>query len=538
MKVKMLLLFVIVLFMLTACSDNSVSESDEGAVEEVSENFNEEGMPIVDESITLSFMTGRPPTNATDYNQLLVWDEYNKESNIEIDWELVPNDGLEERRNLSLASGNLPDVYYSAGVPDADLLRYGDQGVFVALNELIEEYMPNLSQLMEEDPTLEAGMTFPDGNIYSLPTIHDPEYLEVRLGMLFWVREDWLNDLGMDLPETTDEYYEYLKAVKETDLIGDGEGNEVPYGAHNLDGLKDVLKGSFGIGNKGHGNQHVDLDPETNEPRFFPTAEGYKEMVEYLNKLYTEGLIQENIFTIETNQSFANGADGLYGSVVIASPHGIYGEEGDNFIGMNALEGPNGHRQVTRIGSPLNSKGGFVVTSENEHIPETLRWMDHFYSDEGAKLFFMGVEGETYEEVSDGEIDYVDEFYNHPDGLTFDQVIANYFSWPGGGYPGIIKEEFFKGNSAHPATAEAAERVSPYVEEIWPAFLFTTEENQRLAALAADIEKYVDEMFDRFVAGDEAVSDNWDDYVATLENMGLEDYMEIYNAAYERFEQN
>lgn len=533
MKFIRLLLFVCLAIFLASCNNDSPTDESSDAKE--SDGFNEDGMPIVDDPITLKFMVGKPPTTASDYNSLLIWDEYNKMTNIDIDWELVPDNGLEEKRNLALASDNLPDVFYTAKIPDADLLKYGEQGTFVKLNDLIDEYMPNLSKLLDEDPTLKAGMTFPNGDIYSLPTIHEEDYLEVRLGMLFWIRQDWLDELGMDLPETTDDFYDYLKAVKETDLIGDGKGNEVPYGAFNVGGLKDVLKGSFGIGNKGHAHQYVDLDPETNDMRFFPIAEGYRDMLEYMHKLYSEELIQENIFTIETNQSFANGADGLYGSTVIASPHAIYGKDGGDFVGMKALKGPNGDQQVTRIGSPLNAINGFVLTSENEHIPETLRWMDYFYSDEGARLYFMGLEGETYEEVEDGEIDYTDEFYDNPDGLSFDQVVAKYFTWLGGGYPGIVKRDSFKGNSLDPATVEGAERVKPYVEDIWPKFLYTSDENKQLSGLATDIEKYVDEMFDKFVIGDESIDKSWDKYVKTLEEMGLDKYMEINQNAYERF---
>jgi len=212
---------------------------------EALENLNKEGMPIVNEPITLKFMTGKSPVTAHDYNEVTVWKEYAKLSNINIEWELVQSDGLEEKRNLALASGSLPDVFYTSHMPPADLLKYGEQGVFVSLNDLITEYMPNLTSLFEKYPETKKGITFPDGNIYSLPTIHDPDFLEVNLGMSHWIREDWLGQLGMDLPKTTDEYYEYLKAVKETDLNGNGIADEIPFGAHSPAGIKDVLKGAF-----------------------------------------------------------------------------------------------------------------------------------------------------------------------------------------------------------------------------------------------------------------------------------------------------
>lgn len=557
MKSKTLFFFIALIalvLLLGACGEKATSENDNNdnndneIINTENNNNNDKdsnndyddgddnGMPIVDEPITLKFMTGKSPSTADDYNELLIWKEYEKMTNIKIDWGLVAVQGLEEKRNISLAGGNIPDVYYTASMPNSDLQKYGDQGIFVALNDLIDEHMPNLTKLLDEDPSLRAGLTFPDGNIYSLPTIHDPEYLEVRLGMAFWIREDWLEELGMDLPETTDDFYEYLKAVKETDLLGDGSGKEVPFGAHNLAGLKDVMKGSFGVGNKGHGNGYVDLDPETEEPRFFPTAEGYKEMLEYLHKLYSEELIEQNIFTIDTQQSFANGTEGLYGSTVISGTEGVYGkEEGSKFTGMNALKGPHGDQQVTRIGPPLNSRGGFVVTNKNEYVPETLKWMDYFYSDEGATLYFMGVEGETYEIDENGEKEYVDEFYN-TEGKSFDQVVSKYFSWLGGGYPGLVKKEFFKSSSEEKVT-EAADRVRPYVEDVWPGLLLTPEENKKMSSVGTDIEKYVTEMFDKFVAGDESL-DNWDKYVKEIETMGLDEYMEIYDAAYERLKEN
>lgn len=261
-------------------------------------------------------------------------------------------------------------------------------------------------------------------------------------------------------------------------------------------------------------------------------------MLEYLNKLYTEELIQENIFTIETDQSFAMGTEGLYGSVVIANPETVYGDMGENFVGMPALEGPNGDKLVTRIGSTLSRMGEFVVTKENEYPATMLRWMDYFYSDDGAKLFFMGVEGETFEELEDGDIDYVESIKNSPDGLTLEQELSKYITWLGGGYPGIVKEEFFKGSSSLPSGLEAAERVKADIgEEVWPPFLYTEDESKEMSSLAADIEKYVDEMRDKFINGSESFS-KWDDYIKTIENMGLDHYIEIQQAAYGRFKNN
>src|SRR5690625_529295 len=139
----LMIVMALVFGMIAACSsdNNDENNKDAAASEETEdENFNKEGFPIVDEPIKLEFMTGKAPTTAEDYNEVLIWQEYEEMTNIEIDWGLTPKEGLTEKRNLSLGSENLPDVYHTAGMPVMDLLKYGEQGTFVELSDLIEEY--------------------------------------------------------------------------------------------------------------------------------------------------------------------------------------------------------------------------------------------------------------------------------------------------------------------------------------------------------------------------------------------------------------
>ncbi|MBO0993331.1 extracellular solute-binding protein [Bacillus sp. SD088] len=540
-KKVIFLLMISCMFILAACSDNKSSGPETPEINEDDlENFNATGMPIVNEPITLKFMAGKSPLSAENYNETLLWKTFEEMSNIHIDWELVPtspSDGRDEKRNLALAGGTMPDVFYTMAMPNEDLLKYGQQEIFVKMNDLIEEYMPNLSELLEQYPEIRKGATFPDGNIYAIPTIYDPEFTSVLLGSKGWIRKDWLEQLEMDMPETIDDFYNYLKAVKETDLNGNGKQDEVPYGATSISDLRNILKGAFGIGNKGVKHSYIDEDPETGKVRFYPISDGYKEELEFLNKLYSEGLIQENIYTIDANQSYSMGADGLYGSTVITSAETIYGEMGKNFVGLPALEGPAG-KTYNKATSPLAHMGGFVVTKENQHIPETLRWLDYFYSEEGAKLFFMGIEGETFEVNENGDLQYLEKITNSSEGLTMEQELSKYITWLGGGYPGIVREGTFKGAESLPSSIEAAEKLEPnMLDEVWPEFTYTVEENNKLSGLKADIHKYVDEMQDKFITGNEPFA-KWDEYVKKIETMGLEDYLEIQESAYERYKNN
>ncbi|MBO1912935.1 hypothetical protein J4G37_50035, partial [Microvirga sp. 3-52] len=143
---------------------------------------------------------------------------------------------------------------------------------------------------------------FPDGNIYSFPQMAEPEFTSYRMGPKPRINEEWLEVLGIDMPETTEDFYQYLKAVKEGDPNGNGQADEIPFGAPSIGMLVNYLQGSFGLANKGNSNRNVDLDPETGELRFFQKTDEYKELLQYVNKLYSEGLIEQSIFTSTMEQ--------------------------------------------------------------------------------------------------------------------------------------------------------------------------------------------------------------------------------------------
>ncbi|WP_077297849.1 extracellular solute-binding protein [Virgibacillus pantothenticus] len=536
MRVKLLFITMLSVMMLVACSNNEEDKQSE-AKKKSAENVNKTEMPIVEEPITLKFFANKAPTTADDWNDVLVYNEYEKMTNINVEWEMVPSQGMAEKRNLALASGSLPDAFHSTSISFADLQKYGEQGTFIPLNDLIENYAPNFKRILEQYPEIEKAITMPDGKIYSFPYLFEPEFTSVRIAARPWIREDWLKALEMDMPETVDDFYNYLKAVKENDPNGNKKADEIPFGGTSIDRLIAWLSGAYGLQNRGARHPYVDVDPDSNKLRFIPTSDEYKEMLQFIHQLYKEGLIEENIFTIENNQYLANGSKGLYGSTVYHSPDMLFGDIGEKYTGASALEGPFGDKLYSRITSPVMAPGAFAITSANKYPEATVRWVDHFYGDEGAKLFFMGIEGKTYEEKEDGSLEYVDEIKNNPEGLTFEQAIAKYLTFPGGFYPALVKEAYYNGSESTKMSQEAVKKLEPHIiEEIWPEFIFTTEETKVLDSVGNDIQKYITEMRDKFIVGDVPFSE-WDKYVETMEKMGLEDYMDIQQAAHKRLQE-
>src|SRR5699024_9306204 len=163
---------------------------------------------------------------------------------------------------------------------------------------LIDEYAPNLTALMGEDPSIRKAITFPDGNIYAMPALIEEDFLSLRLSARPWINAEWLEELGMDIPETTGEIYEYLKAINEHDTVDGGKIGK--YGGTDIAEMVQWLSGSFGVMNRGPSNTNIDLDPENpDQVTFYTITDEYRQLLEYIQMLYDEGLIEQNIFSIE-----------------------------------------------------------------------------------------------------------------------------------------------------------------------------------------------------------------------------------------------
>ncbi|MGI2293895.1 extracellular solute-binding protein [Paenibacillus sp. GXUN7292] len=523
-----LLIVTMLVGLLSACSGNSKGKTEEPANDA---NFNETGFPIVNEPIELTFFTGKAATNGNNFSETLVWSEYEKKTNIKVNFELVPFESLTEKRNLALAGSNYPDAFYSARVPAADLMKYGAAGTFIKLNDLIDQHAPNFKKLMEKYPDLKRGLTMPDGNIYSMPSFYGPEFLPMLIGTPLWVKQSWLDKLGMEEPTTTDELYHYLKAVKETDLNENGKADEIPYAGTGIAPLIEQLNGAWGFGNRGLGHKFV--DQYDNKLRFYRTDPKYKEVIDYVRKLYEEGLIDKEIFTIKTAALYAKGQEGVFGATINPSPKTQLNQE--DYIGLGALKGPYGDQIYSHLKVPLVWPGAFVITDKNKHPEETIRWMDYFYGDEGATFYFMGVENVTYTKSADGELEFVEDITKNKDGLTMDQALAKYITWLGGSYPGYVQKQYFKGSESLPESVAVGKKAEPHkVEELWNKFNFTEEELDFMSTVGSDIETYISEMEAKFITGTEPMS-NWDKYAEAVNKLGVDKYMKIYNDAYTRY---
>ncbi|SFQ47751.1 extracellular solute-binding protein [Caldicoprobacter faecalis] len=505
--------------------------------EDVPPYLNKEGFPIVKEPITLRFMVRQTPVQPP-HEEIFVWQEYEKMTGVKIEWINVPDTDLAEKRNLAIASGDLPDAFIRCNFPDLDVLRYGEQGIFIELNDLIDKYAPNLKACMEKYPEVKKGLPEYNGKIYATPVLFDSE--AIQMGTRLFIRRTWVDKLGLSMPTTTDELYNVLKAFKEGDPNGNGQADEIPWTSSDLTAIEGVLKGAWGLQNRGSKHPYVDMNEETNELRFIYTTDEMKELWQYLNKLYVEGLLDQEIFTMDHPKLIAKGEQNLVGAFCFVNSQAIGATHEKEYEGIpEALEGPHGHKIWAGKGPVLSSKGSFQITSACKYPEVAIRWIDYFYSEEGATFFYMGVEGVTYKRNPDGTLEYtIPELESMPEGTSFDQIVGKYTPYMGGGNPQITMTHYFKGGETHPIPLKAAQNVAPYApKEIWAGFNFTIEEAERLNELQSDIHSYINTMRAEFISGKTSF-DQWDEYVQQIEKMGLKEYMEIYQKGYERYKSN
>ena len=190
--------------------------------------FNRTGMPIVNEPVTLRMSANLYAAN-TPYPEMAFFKMMEETTGVNIDWELIPQEAYQERKNLMLAGGDLPDAMYKSGLSDYDMLTYTPQGAFLAIDDyLASGLLPNASSILSKRPEVKGMMTLPDGKLYSLPWIEEMKL--VYSDSFLHVSKPWLENLGMDPPETTEEFVNMLRRFKNEDANNNGDPNdEVPF---------------------------------------------------------------------------------------------------------------------------------------------------------------------------------------------------------------------------------------------------------------------------------------------------------------------
>ena len=214
----------------------------------------------------------------------------------------------------------MTDFIFSAGFGDNDLLKYAKQGVIISLEEYIDEYMPNLKKVFDEYPEYRTMCTDSEGHIWALPWIEQlgSEKTAIQtVGNMSFINKKWLDFLGLSVPTTTDEFEQVLIQFRDNADRLKAEfgidGDIIPMSCIVNDQDPSLLINGFGEGyGDNDSGRHIAV---TDDLKVICTAtqDGYKKGIEWLNKLYKEGLIDTESFTQDWSTYVAKGKSGRYG---------------------------------------------------------------------------------------------------------------------------------------------------------------------------------------------------------------------------------
>ncbi|WP_413466013.1 ABC transporter substrate-binding protein [Metabacillus litoralis] len=514
---------------LTGCTSSEAGKESENA-EVIS--FNETGLPIVEKEVTLNFVSPKQPL-APDYSEMVIFDRLQEATNVSIEWNNIPSEGYQEKKNLLLASGDLPDAFYASGFTDVDLVQHGQNGTIIPLEDLIEKYMPNLTKLFEQRPELKQMISAPDGHIYSLPRAEEMDL--VGMPNIMYINKTWLDKLGLNMPTTLEEYYEVLKAFKEKDPNGNGKQDEIglTFWFNGWCGNEGDLIGLFGLPDSPFEADHRVV--RDGKVIYAATQPEYKDALAYYHEWVKEGLIDQEVVTQDTTQLFAKGKteDPTLGSFIWWEDTEVVGTERvDDYVVLPPLKGVDGKIRVGRSNHSEYGRDALVITSANKNPEITLRWADQLYEPKMSAQINWGPIGEIYEEDENGML--VNK--ELPEGVAMGELRQKVA--PGGPFV-VLKEHFGTVVDMEPRAKERLEILEEYykphmVEENYPQIFFSPEELEKINTIEPEIKEFVKLKEAQWLI-EGGIEEEWDDYVAQLESMGLNELMEIYQTGLDRF---
>lgn len=506
--------------------------------------------PIVTKPLTLKMFA--PQYASIENMDTNTYTKYVEEkTNINIEWDLVPDNALNDRKQLMLASGDYPEVILHGNLTKDEQMKYGKQGVFLPLNDLIEQYAPNIKKAIENLPYLKGSITAPDGNIYALPQIN--ECYHCNYAMKLWINKAWLDQLGLQMPTTTDEFYEVLKAFKERDPNNNGKKDEIP-----LTGSDEMWAGNIAafLMNAFITDDYVDKDSgnflfvRDGKVDLAANKEEWKQGLQYLNKLYEEGLIDPAAFTQNADaiQQLGNREpDNIMGAITTAlisyavSPDDKHPRHKD-YVTLPPLKGPNGLQQSLNFAGVSRSQFALTNKATKEQQIAAIRLVDFLFTEEAIVLQEHGPEGNSWRKATDGElgmdgkpakyafIPKAAEKTTHNDGWeqigpslrTYqyrDSWMAPQDPLAEGAYEVRLKRE--------------SQKYEAYAsDELYPSSVFIALEDTEIAAqLRTTIRDYIKSNMAQFITGSKDIDKDWDSYAKGFDGLQIERYIQIYQNA-------
>jgi len=499
-------------------------------------------LPLVDEPVTLTYFINmdyaKIGVHTENYADVAGYAEMAKDTGITVEFIHPPSGQETEKFNLMIASGDLPDMIYwgwtgVAGGPQKML----DEKIILPLNDLVDQYGPYWKNFMEENPNIKRMSVTDDGTLYSFPIVR---YKQSTLAPYGWqLRGDWMEAAGVDqAPETIDEWYAYLKAVKEADPAGDGK--TIPYAMYEMPHGRGprIFLWAYGV-------EYGWCRDDDGNVVFGPYEPVFEDFLTMMSQWYAEGLIDPDFATVNTNTII----DAKIANDEAACWFGGLGDTMGRYIAAYAQD-PESSFYVVPAPAPslnkgekgwnfqfdqLTTGGGAAITTQSKYPEICTKWLDYHYSPKGHMQMCWGVEGVNYT-IEDGMPVMTDEIIKNPNGWSVDVALGQYAV-------AVTTDALI----LDPRVREYRMWATPVQKEasmLWnldqgpvrqiPPLTLTSEESPQFYAKMNDIWTYVHESTTKFIMGQKPLSE-YGQFVEQLKEMGIEEMIAIQQAALDRF---
>ncbi len=452
-------------------------------------------------------------TDETNGANKYIYEKLSQITGLNVEPVLIPVSTAQEKIKVLLASGDLPDVI-GAGVGGlATINELAMQGAFAPVNDHLDE-MPNFKKLFGEGSDYNyifSSYAANDGKLYVLP-IYEMQR-DVNLGMLY--RKDIFDKHGLTMWDSPETFYETLKKLKE--LYPESYPLSSKQGASILSSYAT----SWGIG-----AYNVYYDEAEKTWKYSDTDPKMKDMLDFFRKLYAEGLLDPEFLT-NTQQAWTT-------KMVNGDSFVAFDWIGrlDMFIAQSTIPGydlryanPVGPNQTIETLPKISTAGTVVAKNENSGL--TMKLMDFLYSDAGAALMTLGVEGETYELDENGMAKYIG--FEEGKKVEITDLAEKYGMWVQGTYTRVDKRScYFNFTEREQEAQEWPSKCKGY-EPADPVVNFTGDDVSEVSDLSGELSKKFEEVMFKYIMGTETGDAAWEKWQQQAKKLGSERLVELYN---------
>lgn len=452
--------------------------------------------------------------------------------NITMEMQAIPSSAFEEKRNATLASGDIPDIIVGMEKIVAD--DYGRKGMFINFMNY-KNIMPNMLATLEKYEPLKVHMVSPDefyvmpGQSVTMGTV------SASANLLPLVRMDILKDLGLSTPNTYDELYDMLVQMKKA------YPDSFPWiDRCRLTTMFSVLSAGLGLFSCPSGACNTGwtvFNPATEIFTDVMEEENFKFFIEFMKKCYDDGLLDPNYATDTTTEweSKLMSSKGFFTVDYFARPDmmtTIARSSGDEKFSLESMLPPAIEEGQQKIYALIGVRGFNVTSAKTKHPERVCEMIDFWvYSEEGCLLTTYGMKDVTFK-VKDGkklERIYTDTVKTQ---LDFDAAYGvNYLTfW--NFKPDFYGYDLFDENASYyynqPWQLFEDKLLSPP-----PAVIFNAGESEKYNEYRIDLNDERLSVLNQFIMGERPMSE-WDKAIKELHDIGMTDYLELINSAYKR----